>query len=215
MSDSCHGSSRAKRWRLFGSSRNDRTHTLTIVALVIAATSLAASRVIAQDQWSSVPSPCDFVTSGGFVITDSGKKANFAVHGGCKNGEFWGHLNFMDHTTGYTIDSIGITGFLAPVPGALTRDICGLATTNRDEPQPVWFRVRLSDIAEPGTWDEFGLRLSTGYIVTTRALNAGKTGGGNVQVHDPNPSTVAPFPPPDDIVMCNGVAEPSMVNHPE
>lgn len=41
-------------------------------------------------QSDAVPYPCDFATSGGLVFADSGKKANFGAHGGCKNGEFWG-----------------------------------------------------------------------------------------------------------------------------
>ena len=30
--------------------------------------------------------PCDFLTGGGFIIRDSGAKANFGVGGGCKHG---------------------------------------------------------------------------------------------------------------------------------
>ena len=26
-----------------------------------------------------------------------GSKANFGAHGGCKDGAFWGHVNFIDH----------------------------------------------------------------------------------------------------------------------
>src|SRR5258707_1199424 len=93
---------------------------------------------------ASVPSPCDFVTSGGFVLTDGGKEANFGAHGGCKHDEFWGHLNYVDHTTGYHVDSVEITGYLTPVAGSNIRDVCGIATTNAAEPvQPVFFRVRL------------------------------------------------------------------------
>lgn len=33
-----------------------------------------------------VPSPYDFTTGGGFVITDSGNHANCGLVGGCKNG---------------------------------------------------------------------------------------------------------------------------------
>ena len=84
-----------------------------------------------------------------------------------------------------------------------------MAVTNGNEPQPVWFRVRLTDVGESGTGDEFGLRLSTGYAVTTRPLNAGRNGGGDVQLHEPNASTVGPLMPPDDTVMCNGLPDPS------
>lgn len=186
-----------------------------LAATLLPLASVAASPAVAQDGGSggtptptaSVPSPCDFVTSGGFVITDSGGKASFGAHGGCKNGEFWGHLNFVDHATGYQINSYETTGYLTPSQGSNVRDICGLATTNAAE-GPVWFRVRLVDNGEPGSSDEFALRLSNGYQVTLRLLSALRPGGGNVQLHAPNPSTRGPEFPPDEFSMCGGVPEP-------
>jgi hypothetical protein len=58
----------------------------------------------------SVPLPCDFVTGGGLVLTDTGKMANFGAHGGCKNEAFWGHVNYVDHNNEYHLNSIQITG---------------------------------------------------------------------------------------------------------
>jgi hypothetical protein len=81
-------------------------------------------------------------------------------------------------------------------------------TNNPADPQPVWFRVRLIDNGEPGVADQFGIRLSTGYAVTTRLLNAGRGGGGNVQLHAPNPSTVGPNPAPPETAMCGILAAP-------
>ena len=156
---------------------------------------------------SSVPTPCDFVTSGGFVIFTDLTMANFGAHGGCKEGGFWGHVNYVDHGSGYHVDSIQITGYLTPFPGSKTRDICGWATTNAD-PQPVRFRVRLIDNGEPGTSDMFGIRLDNGYHVPPSLLGRDGPGGGNVQLHEPNPSTVAPNPPPNEVEMCAGVVEP-------
>ena len=84
-----------------------------------------------------------------------------------------------------------------------------MATTNNpSDGQPVLFRIRLVDNGEPGTADQFGIRLSTGYSVTTRLLNAGSHGGGNIQLHDPNPSTTGPNPSPTEQMMYAGVAEP-------
>ena len=83
-----------------------------------------------------------------------------------------------------------------------------MATTNAAESQPVFFRVRLIDNGEPGVADLFGIRLSNGYSVATRLLGRGMHGGGNVQLHDPNPSTSGPDPSPDESTMCNGVGEP-------
>jgi hypothetical protein len=198
---------------LHGSLKHVRVAALALALVPLA--SVAISHAVAQAQGSggtgtaAVPSPCDFVTSGGFVYTDAGKEANFGAHGGCKNNEFWGHLNYVDHNTGYHVDSVEITGYLTPFPGSNIRDVCGIATTNAAEAiQPVYFRVRLVDNGEPGVADLFGIRLSNGYSVTPRLLGQGLKGGGNVQLHDPNPSTAFTGTPPTESTMCNGVAEP-------
>lgn len=184
-----------------------KRHVLGALAASFMALALVGAWPVAAQDAAAVPTPCDFVTSGGFVYADSGKKANFGAHGGCKNGEFWGHVNFVDHTTGYHVNSLEVTGYLTPSAGSNVRDICGIATTNAAEIQPVFFRVRLVD--NGNGVDQFGIRLSTGYTMSTRFLAAGGPGGGKVQLHDPNPSTTPPTPVPDLLAMCNGVPEPS------
>ena len=199
---------------LRGSLKHVRKAALAAVLVPLAA--VAISSVVAKADCFSggcstatVPTPCDFTTSGGFVLTDAGREGNFGAHGGCKSDGFWGHLNYVDHATGYHVDSLDITGYLTPSPGSNIRDICGTATTNNPaDPQPVFFRVRLIDNGEPGTADQFGIRLSNGYVVSTRLLNAGLHGGGNVQLHDPNPSTAGPNPAPNEATMCSGVDAP-------
>jgi hypothetical protein len=195
---------------LDGPLKHVRVAVLAVALVPLAA--VAVTPAVAMQSASggaAVPSPCDFTTSGGFVLTDGGRDANFGAHGGCKNGGFWGHVNYVDHTTGYHVDSIAITGYLTPFQGSNIRDICGIATTNNpSDPYPVLFRIRLVDNGEPGVADQFGIRLSTGYKVSTRLLNAGSHGGGNVQLHDPNPSTVGPNPSPGESAMCSGVAAP-------
>ena len=151
------------------------------------------------------------MTSGGFVV-NAGKKITFGIHGGCKHGEFWGHLNVVDHATGYHINSTLITGYLVPTGAPLhTREICGLATTNKStDPSTIGFRVRLIDNGEPGKFDLLGLRLQdvngpgSGYHISTRLLSDIKPGGGNIQLHDPNPSTDEPASP----AQCWGIASP-------
>lgn len=187
-----------------------------LAAALVPVASLAVATAVATVHGSggtgSVPVPCDFTTSGGYVFGDTGKKANFGAHGGCKHGEFWGHVNYVDHATGYHLDSIQITGYLTPSEESNIRDICGLATTSKpSDPQPVYFRVRLIDNGEPGVSDQFGIRLSNvsnDYVMTTRFLAGGGPGGGNVQRHDANPSTTGPESPPNEDEMCNGVAAP-------
>jgi hypothetical protein len=203
---------------LQGSLRHVRA--AAIAAALVPLASVVVSRAVVRAQGppsggvATVPSPCDFVTSGGFVLTDpNNAMANFGAHGGCKLGGFWGHVNYVDHSTQYHVDSIQITGYLTPFQGSNIRDVCGQATTNRaTDPQPVLFRIRLIDNGEPGIADQFGIRISNGvtdlYLVPTRLLNAGMGGGGNVQLHNDNPSTFGPNPPPTEAQMCGGVAAP-------
>jgi hypothetical protein len=197
---------------LHGALRHVRAAALAATLVPLGA--VAVSPAVAQDCGSggcssaaAVPSPCDFVTSGGFVVTDSSSMANFGAHGGCKKGAFWGHVNYVDHATDYHVDSTRITGYLTPLQGSNIRDICGVADTNADE-APVLFRLRLVDDGEPGSSDVFGIRLSNGYHVATRFLGAGFAGGGNVALHGSNPSTIAPNPAPDEFTMCGGVDAP-------
>jgi hypothetical protein len=141
---------------------------------------------------------CDFATSGGFVVAGSTKK-NFGVHGGCKNGDFWGHLNFLDHANGYHVQSVAITGYVTNAGGAANaRDVCGFAQTNNpNDPETVAFVARLVDAGEPGSADRFGLKI--GYapeglppviLFELPVTNLGTARpGGNVQLHRANAST--------------------------
>src|SRR5690349_22448035 len=157
-----------------------------------------------------VPSPCDFTTGGGFVITDSGNHANFGLVGGCKNGGYFGHVNFVDHDSvgifaGLHVSSTSIDGYFEPAAGSNVRDICGTADTNLFG--TVKFRARTEDNGEPGIGvDKFGLKITgvsppytgvSAVVVSTRLL-----AGGNIQLHKPNPSTTGPSTPPDEITAC-------------
>lgn len=161
--------------------------------------------------------PCDFLTGGGFIITTASgthepAKANFGVGGGCKNGSpTWGHLEYIDHGTGLNVHWTAITAYLLEGEdyGGVdpkteqptgTRLICGTARTNHYG--DVDFMVRARDEGEPGTEDEFDIRLSqagTGIYTTENEpgvpheLGDGEGGGGNIQLHKPNPSTTGDF----------------------
>src|SRR5207253_2208788 len=87
---------------------------------------------------ASIPPPppdavaCDFVTGGGFIVGTgtplpneepsslaTGAKANFAVAGGVKNGAFWGHLEYGDHSMSPPMQAHGTsaTGYaFGPAP---------------------------------------------------------------------------------------------------
>jgi hypothetical protein len=175
--------------------------SLIMGGLLAAALALTRAPVSAQEV---VPDPCDFITGGGFIFTDDGARANFGAHGGCKKGEFWGHVNYVDHggfmgQTPYHVDSTEITGYLTVPDLPNARDICGVARTNAGE--IVRFRVRMEDNGEGRSAtapDRFGIRLDNDYLVTTRPLADGGPGGGNVKLHEFNPSTrTAPNTSPD------------------
>lgn len=191
---------------LQGSLKHVRAAALAaaLVPLAAVGVSHAQAQQFGSGGVSPVPTPCDFVTSGGFVFNDAGQKVTFGVHGGCKNGKFWGQVNIVDHATGYHINSGDITGYLWNGDGSPMRDICGVAKTNGAE-APVRFRIRLVDNGEPGVDDQFGIVVSNGYSVTTRSLAADLSGGGNVQLHEPNSSTKGPDFPPSEFEMCQGL----------
>lgn len=173
--------------------------SLIMGGLLAAALALTRAPISAQE----IPDPCDFITGGGFIFTDDGARANFGAHGGCKKGEFWGHVNYVDHggfmeQTPYHVDSTEITGYRTVDGSPNARDICGVARTNAGE--TVRFRVRMEDNGEGSSAtapDRFGIQLSNDYLVTTRPLADGGPGGGNVKLHKFNPSTTAPDTAPD------------------
>ena len=126
----------------------------------------AAGFVIAYAPLSAQPPPrCDFISGGGYVITDHDAKANFGSHAGCKNGAFWGYFNYVDHggaleTAPYHVSSLAITGYFEIAPNV--RDVCGIAQTNADEPRPStsaygWWRRRAWNTR--GLWDSSVQRL--------------------------------------------------------
>lgn len=159
-----------------------------------------------------VPSPCDFTTGGGFVITDNNNHANFGLVGGCKNGGFFGHVNFVDHDTSGIFAGLHVNGpvsaYFEPAAGSNVRDLCGTADTNLFG--TVKFRAKTEDNADPNPGgrgvDKFGLKLTgvsppytgeSAVVVTTRLL-----AGGDIELHKPNPSTTGPSTPPDEIIAC-------------
>ncbi|MGH8373246.1 MAG: post-COAP-1 domain-containing protein [Gammaproteobacteria bacterium] len=180
-----------------------RKRVSVTAALVFAA---IATAVFAGE----VPSPGDFLTGGGWIMRASGAKANFGVAGGVKNGNWWGHLEYIDHGTGLKVHWTSITGYFVPEGGPYlspnTRDICGFADTNLYG--NVAFHVRAEDNGEPGRNDIFIIRLGKNGVVVystegdpDHTLGGPNPGGGNIQLHKGNKSNTAPSntPPECDI----------------
>lgn len=189
-----------------------------------------------------VPSPCDFTTGGGFILiapgtasnefglTESDQKANFGLVGGCKNGGFFGHVNYVDHNNGLHLSSDTITAYYLPCPECVppnnARDICGTAEVSiNGSPAPggpFKFRARTIDAEQQSTpppKDKFGIKIADSgggiaYLVPTRCLasdtptgmlstcSAINPGGGDIELHKPNPSTTGPGTSPNEIIAC-------------
>lgn len=172
--------------------------TAALIAVGALAAGIAAPTTAHATSW--IPAPCDFITSGGFVIKDNGHQANFGIHAGCKNGKLWGHVNYVDHETQYHLRSTRITAYLMNSDMPNSRDICGFGIINGQE-QEVMFRIRLVDNGEPGRTDTMGIKVDNQYTsgqrfyyVSSRMLNDGDGGGGNIQLHKGNKSnTIDPY----------------------
>jgi len=131
-----------------------------------------------------VPPPaddeCGKITGGGWIVaTPSTEKGTFGVSGGIVNGNFWGHLNYVDHGTGMHVRSTAVTAFNddpADENGRIIQYnvLIGTATGTAT--------VRVVDHGEPGARDRFELTLSTGYTAKGE-LGGGRPGGGNIQLH--------------------------------
>jgi hypothetical protein len=156
--------------------------------------------------------PCDFLTGGGFIF-HHGSKANFGVGGGCKDGTpTWGHLEYIDHGNGLNVHWTSITAYIEVDSGndshgqpTGARRVCGTARTNLFG--DVDFVVQARDAGEPGVNDQFDIRLKKAgitvydttsecfphYLGSTAPCAPGDGGGGNIQLHKPNPSTTGSF----------------------
>ncbi|MGH3116999.1 MAG: post-COAP-1 domain-containing protein [Gaiellales bacterium] len=160
--------------------------------------------VAGQPVSATIPDPgdkvgCDFVTGGGWILGSgsatsslaAGAKANFAVGGGVKNGAFWGHLEYTDHSTSppMKVHGTGVTDY-APGTNPNERIIMGTARINGVD--GFTYTVEVTDYLEPGRGiDEFSISLSNGYVAGTDDGD-GPIAGGNIQLHRRNPSNTPP-----------------------
>ena len=161
-------------------------HVIDAIAGVNATFGSSTIGVICGFVTSSPPAPgeippCDFVTGGGWITgTPSGDKANFGVAGGIKNGAFWGHLNYIDHSDGMHVKQTAVTGYAVDPNDATCRIIDYNVTIDG---QAGTARVRVCDKGEPGRNDIFQIQLSNGYFAGGD-LGGDHPGGGNIQLHE-------------------------------
>ena len=120
----------------------------------------------------------DFVTGGGWIVgTPSGGKANFGVHGGIKNGQLWGGLNYLDHKRKLHVKSTAVTDYTKV--SAVGRQIKFNVKINDEVGTAI---VIVHDNGEPGRDDRFEIQLSSGYSAGGD-LGGNRPGGGNIQLH--------------------------------
>ena len=126
------------------------------------------------------PQECGKLTGGGWIVgTPSGAKGTFAVSGGIRFGQFWGHLNYIDHGTGTHVTSTAVTGFSIDPNDSDCADITYNVLIDGN---PGTAYVIACDNGEPGVNDTFSITLSNGYTASGD-LGGSQSGGGNIQMH--------------------------------
>jgi len=199
------------------------TFPLVAGGLILGAAILVIVTTTAPDLLACVqPSSCDFLTGGGWIVYH-GDKGTFGVGGGCKHGsgingvDYWGHLEYIDHGTGLNVHATEITAYIFEDTGqdfdpktgqpVGRRIICGTARTNMFGDAA--FAVRAQDNGEPGVNDMFDIKVTSPdgatvfydtsseckwhFLGSYAPCTAGTGGGGNIQLHKPNPSTTGVF----------------------
>jgi hypothetical protein len=160
---------------------------MTVVALQIQMTNCLSGPVCSSHADISCagsppppPSECGKLTGGGWIVgTPSGAKGTFAVSGGIRRGQFWGHLNYIDHGTGMHVTSTAVTGFMTDPSDSDCRDITYNVSIDG---VPGTAYVVACDKGEPGINDSFSITLSNGYSASGD-LGGSRPGGGNIQLH--------------------------------
>jgi hypothetical protein len=141
----------------------------------------AATVTINQQNPPTQPPPTDcddFVTGGGWIVgTPTGAKGNFGVHGGFRNGKFWGGLNYIDHASGMHVKSTDVTAYTEISENC--RQINFKVTIDGVAGTAI---VKVCDNGEPGRNDTFDIQLSNGYKASGD-LAGQHPGGGNIQLH--------------------------------
>jgi hypothetical protein len=121
----------------------------------------------------------DFTTGGGWVTAGAPPQARrvFAVAGGYKNAQPWGHLTYLDKATGLRVKGTAVLSYknIPSDKGGTTSIIDGLGELA--DGSPVKYRATVTDNGEPGDTDEFWISLNDGYP------SGGVLGGGNIQFH--------------------------------
>ena len=120
----------------------------------------------------------DFTTGGGWITAGAAPQArkHFAVAGGYKNGQPWGHLTYLDKATGLRVKGTGVLTYKSTPTDRGTMSVIE-GTAVLDDGSPVGYTATVMDNGEPGDTDEFWIALGNG------SPSGGVLGGGNIQFH--------------------------------
>jgi len=155
-------------------------HVVIPAVGLVPATDLTISSAHADITCGGAPNctGTDFVTGGGWIITSSQSRANFAVAGGIKDGAYWGHLLYIDHgANGPMVKGTGVGMY--EVTGSTSRHIEGTAEVNHQTGYS--YLADVADNGEPGAGvDWFELNVPNIYSVGPTYLS-----GGNIKLHKP------------------------------
>ena len=129
---------------------------------------------------------CGKLTGGGWIIATNGAQASFAVSGGIRDGQFWGHLEYIDHGTGMHVVSHNVTSFNVDTNDMSCADI--IYDVDIDGTPGMAYVVACDNDdtgngeSEQGPKDTFSIVLSNGYMASG-PLGSSQPGGGTIQIH--------------------------------
>ncbi|HEV2437919.1 MAG TPA: choice-of-anchor P family protein [Verrucomicrobiae bacterium] len=131
------------------------------------------------------PQECGKLTGCGWITgTPSGAKGTFGVSGGIRFGQFWGHLNYIDHGTGMHVISQDVSAFTIDPNDSDCADITYDVTIDGNPGTAYVVACDNDDTGngEQGTKDTFSITLSNGYSASGDLGNS-QPGGGTIQMH--------------------------------
>ncbi|HKW30427.1 MAG TPA: choice-of-anchor P family protein [Verrucomicrobiae bacterium] len=131
------------------------------------------------------PQECGKLTGGGWITgTPTGAKGSFGVSGGIRRGQFWGHLNYIDHGTGMHVISQDVSAFAIDPNNSDCADITYDVTIDGNPGTAYVVACDNDDTGngEQGPKDTFSITLSNGYSASGD-LGDSQPGGGTIQMH--------------------------------
>ena len=116
-------------------------------------------------------------TGGGWISTLTGGKSSFGFIGGIHTDlTAFGHVVYVDHSTGFRMVSTSITSF---TPGCTSTSL-GIGDSSSG---PLEFQITVRDNAEPGTNDDIFIINSNDATGSTVYAWGGTLQGGDIQAH--------------------------------